>query len=199
MFKIIISTVLLFVLVAFMPCVSAIAQETKTDQQKAMDAYMKAMAPNENHAFLKSFAGQWDVTSTAWMQPGAPPSMSTSTGTAEVILGGRYLMMKYQGVMFGQPFEGIQIMGYDNTQKKYNTFWIDNTSTSFYLTTGTRDAAGNTFNDTGLWPDPMTGGTSKVRAVTKIISPDEFTYELFMVGSDGKEFKSLENRAVRKK
>jgi len=199
MFKIFISTVLMFVLVACMPCAPVFAQEAKTDQQKAMDAYMKAMAPNENHAFLKSFAGQWDVTSTAWMRPGAPPSVSSSTCTAELILGGRYVMLRYQGVMFGQPFEGIQIIGYDNTQKKYNAFWIDNTSTSFYLTSGTRVAAGNTINDTGLWPDPMTGGTSKIRAVTKLIGPDEYTYELFMVGADGKEFKSLENRSVRKK
>jgi len=199
MFKIFISTVLVFVVVACIPRTPAFAQEAKTDQQKAMDAYMKAMAPNENHAFLKSFAGQWDVTSTAWMRPGAPPSVSSSTCTAELILGGRYVMLRYQGVMFGQPFEGIQIIGYDNTQKKYNAFWIDNTSTSFYLTSGTRAAAGNTINDTGLWPDPMTGGTSKIRAVTKLIGPDEYTYELFMVGSDGKEFKSLENRSLRKK
>jgi len=199
MFKAFMSTVLVFVVVVCAFGVSVFAQETKTDQQKAMDAYMKAMAPNENHAFLKSFAGQWNVTSTMWMQPGAPPSVSSSTCSAELILRGRYVMMKYQGAMMGQPFEGIQIIGYDNTQKKYNAFWIDNTGTSFYLTTGTRDAAGNTFNDTGLWPDPMTGGASKVRAVTKFIGPDEFTYELFMVGPDGKEFKSLENKAVRKK
>jgi len=45
----------------------------------------------------------------------------------------------------------------------------------------------------------MTGGTVKVRDITKMISPDEFSYEMYMTGPDGKEFKSLENRAVRKK
>lgn len=53
--------------------------------------------------------------------------------------------------------------------------------------------------ETGDWPNPMTGGTVKVRAVTKIISNDEFVYEMFMTGADGKEFKNLENRAIRKK
>jgi Protein of unknown function (DUF1579) len=190
----------LFVLTAMSMalCGGAAAQEGTPDQQKAMEMYMKLMAPNENHAFLKSFAGDWNVTSTAWMQPGAPPSVSTSTSIGEIVLGGRYVMMKYAGTMFGQPFEGIQIIGYDNQQKKFASFWIDNMSTSFYLTSGTRDSTANTIDDTGLWPDPM-GGSSKIHAVTRLVSPDEFTYELYMVGLDGKEFKSLENRATRKK
>jgi len=36
------------------------------------------------------------------------------------------------------------------------------------------------------------GGTSKVRAVTRWIGPNEFVYEMYMVGADGKEFKSME-------
>ena len=176
----------------------AAAQEGTPDQQKAMEAYMKLTAPNENHAFLKNFVGEWNVSTTAWMQPGAPPATSSSTSKAELVLGGRYVMIKYEGLMFGQPFEGIQIVGYDNQQQKYVSFWIDNMSTAFYLTTGTREATTNTMDDTGVWPDPM-GGSSKVHAVTKLVSPDEYTYELYMVGADGTEFKSLENRATRNK
>jgi hypothetical protein len=199
MFKSIVSTILAVVAIASVIGTAAVAQEKSTDQQKAMEAYTKLAAPNENHAFLKNFAGEWDVTSTVCMQPGAQPSVSHSTCAAELVLEGRYCLMKFHGSMFGQPFEGIEIIGYDNALQKYITFWIDNTGTSFYLMTGTREAAGKTINDTGLWPDPMTGGTSKVRAVTKFVSPEEYTYELFMVGSDGKEFKSLENHCVRKK
>jgi hypothetical protein len=54
-------------------------------------------------------------------------------------------------------------------------------------------------NETGLWPDPMNGEKIKVRAITRFISQDEFIYELYMVGPDSKEFKTLENRATRKK
>jgi len=52
--------------------------------------------------------------------------------------------------------------------------------------------------DTGKWADPM-GGTTDVRSVTRIVSPDEYVYEMFMGMLDGKEFKSRENRCVRKK
>jgi hypothetical protein len=31
------------------------------------------------------------------------------------------------------------------------------------------------------------------------VGPNEFVYEMYMVAGDGKEFKSMENRCVRKK
>lgn len=38
-----------------------------------------------------------------------------------------------------------------------------------------------------------------VRAVTRIVGPDEYVYEMYMGLPDGKEFKSMEARYVRKK
>ena len=174
-------------------------QQSQQDQQKAMEAYMKMMATNENHAHLGMFAGEWNMTSKAWMMPGQAPETSQTTAQGEMILGGRFLKMNYKGTMFGQPFEGVQIIGYDNMKKKFITFWIDNSSTAFFLTEGILDESAKTMTETGVWPDPMTGGTMNVKGITKMVSPDEFTYEMYMVGPDGKEFKSLENRAVRKK
>jgi hypothetical protein len=178
----------------------AAAQDTVSDQQKAAtEAYLKFGSVNENHAFLKSLVGDWNVQTTAWMQPGAAPITSQGTGTAEPVLGGRFIMMKFDGTMFGQPYEGIEILGYDNLKKQYTTFWIDNTSTAFYYMSGTRDESGKALNESGLWPDPMSGGEVKVRDVTRVVGPDEIVYELYITGSDGKEFKALENRMLRKK
>jgi hypothetical protein len=89
-------------------------------------------------------------------------------------------------------------IGFDNIQKKYVTFWIDNSSTAFFLLSGTYDAAKNAWTDTGQWADPM-GGTTPVRSVTRIVGPDEYIYEMYMGMPDGKEFKSLENHCTRKK
>lgn len=174
-------------------------QQSQQDQQKVMEAYMKMAATNENHAYLAKFAGEWEVATTAWMQPGAPPQTSKGSSESEMILGGRFLKMHFKGAMFGQPFEGIQVVGYDNMKNKIITFWIDSTSTAFFLTEGTIDAASKTTTETGVWPDPVTGGTMGVKSITKLIGPDEYTYEMFMVGADGQEFKSMEYRAVRKK
>lgn len=176
------------------------SQNSQQDQQKnAMEMYMMLGATNANHQYFKNFVGTWDVKSTMWVMPGAPPTVSQNTSEAKLILDGRFLMMKIEGAMMGQPFEALQIVGYDNLQKKYITFWIDNTSTAFYLTSGVRDSVANILTETGEWPEPMSGGTIKVRYLTKMINADEFVYEMFMMGPDGKEFKTLENVATRRK
>lgn len=174
-------------------------QEEKMDQDKMMQAYMKMMAPNKNHEIFKDHVGEWIVMTKAWMQPGADPVESKNSAKIEVIMGGRFMKMTFKGTMFGQPFEGLQITGYDNILKKYVTFWIDSSSTSFYLTKGTLDETGKVMTEEGDWLDPMTGGTFKVRAKSTMISPDEFFHEMYITGPDGKEFKSLENRMTRKK
>jgi hypothetical protein len=187
----------LFTVVSAVLSGSRLSGQTPQDQQKAMEMYMKLGAVNENHAYLKQFVGEWKSKATMWMMPGAPPTTSENKARAELILGGRFLKMTYAGTMMGQPFEGFQIIGYDNLQKKYVVLWMDNTSTAVYQTTGVRDASGKTMTEEGLWPDPITGGKVTVRNVTKWLGPEEFVYESYMGLPNGKEFKSLEQRMVR--
>jgi len=175
------------------------AQTSAQDQQKAMEAYMKAAAVTENHAFLKRMAGSWLAQTTMWTFPGQPPTMSQNTFDGTMILGGRFVSLAYKGTMMGQPFEGVQITGYDNLQKKYITLWIDNTSTSFFLLSGHREPGKDIINQKGEWPDPMTGGMEKVRAAVTYTGPDSYVFEQFMTLPDGKEFKSMEMRCTRKK
>ena len=78
---------------------SLLAQEKKpdADQQKAMEAYQKAGAVTANHQALKYFVGRWDVESTMWTAPGAPPTVSKNTDTGTLIMGGRFVRMDYRG------------------------------------------------------------------------------------------------------
>jgi hypothetical protein len=177
----------------------ALAQEKQpaADQQKAMETYMKLGAVTENHEFLKKYAGSWACQVKGWMAPGQPPTVSQGTFQGEMRLGGRYLLMDFRGAMFGQPFEGLQLVGYDNMQQKYVTLWIDNTSTFFFTTSGTRQD--NVLSESGLWPDPLTGGQAPVKAKTTWVGADEYVYEQFMVMPDQSEFKSMEMRCTRKK
>lgn len=90
-----------------------------------MEVYMELSALNENHEYLRNFVGEWEVSTKG-----------------EWIMGGRFLKMHSKGSMSGQPFEDLQIIGYDNLQK-YVSFWIDSTSTAFYFLSGTRDVSTN--------------------------------------------------------
>lgn len=178
--------------------VSGLAQMSEQDQAKAMEAYMKAGAVTADHEALEYFAGRWKVESKMWAAPGAPATESVNTNAGEMILGGRYVRLSYKGEMMGQPFEGLQISGYDNIAKAYTTFWIDNSSTSFYLLNGTYDAAKKTYTFTGRWTDPL-GGETPVRMVIRIVSPDVYESETYMKLPDGKEFLNMSDRSVRVK
>ena len=98
----------------------------------------------------------------------------------------------------GQMFEGLSLLGYDKIKKKFVSLWIDSTSTSFYHATGTLDATKKIRTETGLWPDPMTGGNMKVEMVTTSMGKDSFKFEMYMyMGKD--KFKSMEMIYTRKK
>ncbi len=174
------------------------AQTTPPDQEKIMEAYMKAGEVTENHAYLKRFAGSWTAETTMWMAPGQPPTSGGGAIEGRMIMGGRFVALDFKGTMLGRPFEGFQLTGYDNMRKQYLTLWIDDTSTAFFELAGTRDAAGDVLDQTGDWADPM-GGTARVRALTRFVSADEYVFEQFMVLPDSGEFKSMEMRCVRKK
>lgn len=184
--------------IGFLTLAPVSAQTSSQDEQKAMEAYMKAGAVTENHAYLKRFAGSWTAKTTMWTVPGQPPTAGGGSFEGRLIMGGRFVALDFRGTMMGMPFEGFQLTGYDNMQKKYLTLWIDNTSTSFFMLAGTRDAAKDILDQTGEWADPMSGMT-KVRAVIRFINADEYVWEQFMVLPDGKEFKSMEMRCTRKK
>ena len=188
--------VLMSVLLIALP---ALAQEKKPDaeQQKAMEIFIKMGAVTENHEFLKKYVGGWDCQVKGWMAPGQPPTVSQGSFQGDMRLDGRYLFMDFKGEMFGQPFNGLQIIGFDNMQQKYITLWIDNTSTFFFTTLGTRQD--NVIGETGLWPDPLTGAQDPVKARTTWVNADEYLYEQFMVMPDKSEFKSMEMSCKRRK
>lgn len=190
-------TLLAFAL-ACLAAVSGSAQTSEQDQAKAMDAYMKAGAVTAHHEALRYFVGRWKVQSKMWAVPGGPPSEAVNTNAGEMIMGGRYVRLAYQGQMMGQPFEGLQISGYDNVAQVYTTFWIDNSSTSFYLLKGTYDAVKKTYTFTGRWPDPL-GGDTPVRMIIRILSPDVYESETYVALPDGKEFMTMADRSVRVK
>jgi hypothetical protein len=189
--------IMLFAVVLVVLPILAQEAQPKTEQQKAMEAYMKMGAVTENHEFLKKYAGAWDCQVKSWMAPGQPPTVNQGAFQGEMALDGRFLLMRFKGEMFGQPFEGLQIIGFDNMQQKYVSLWLDNTSTFIFTTMGTRQ--NNVISESGLWPDAVTGAQAPVKARTAWVNADEYVYEQFMVMPDNSEFKSMEMRCTRRK
>ena len=99
------------------------------DMQKYMAQMMKLATPGKEHKALAAMAGEWDVATKFRMGPEAPWQEGKATSTYKAALGGRWVIQEYKSDFGGMPFEGLQILGYDNLHKKYVSSWRDNFST----------------------------------------------------------------------
>jgi hypothetical protein len=170
------------------------------DSATAMKAWMAASTPGDMHKALAKSDGKWMGESTLWGAAGAPPSTSTAEMNNKMILGGRFQMGEFKGNMMGMPFEGISVVGYDNTKKKFVSSWVDNTGTGIMTMEGTWDDATKAMTMTGSMMDPATHKNCDMKEVFTMVDDDHQTMEMW--GPDpktGKQFKSLEIKFTRKK
>lgn len=166
------------------------------------DAMMKAwqayMTPGDVHKMIATADGKWDGEVTMWMAPGAAPSKSKSSCTNSMIFGGRYQKSMHTGNMMGMPFEGMSLLGYDNSKKVFVSNWIDNMGTGMMNMEGTWDDATKTINFKGKCVDPITGTDMDVREVFKFIDNNHQSMEMYSI-IDGKEMKTMEIKLSRTK
>jgi uncharacterized protein DUF1579 len=168
--------------------------QNNSDDMKAMMAYA---TPGDVHKMLAKSAGSWTGTVSVWMQPGQPAMTATATATNEMILGGRYLQSKNTGTMFGQPFEGVGVTGYDNAKKMFFNTWIDNFGTGIMSLTGSWDDASKSINFSGTEVDPVSKKDVAVREVWKFLDDNNQVMSLYMT-MNGQEAKTMEIKYVRK-
>ena len=171
-----------------------------TAEQKAMmEAWTKYATPGEPHQKMARWAGSWNTVVKEWMAPGAPPTTTQGSAEFKMILGGRYQQQNFEGTMFGQPFSGVGITGFDNAKKIFQTAWFDNGGTGLLMMTGTWDEATKALTETGTMDDVVTGKPMQLKGVTTSTDDDHMTYEMWMTGPDGKMFKTMEIAYTRKK
>ena len=168
-------------------------QEMMSAEDKAMmEAWQKAGAPGEPHEKLEALVGEWEAHSKFWSDPSEPPMESEATSSSKTIFDGRYIEQKYEGEWMGQPFHGVAMWGYDNLRKKFVSTWIDSTATSIYYSEGEWDAEKKAIVFHGESVDPVTGKTEMLEQIVRFDSDDKHVFEMFTVGEDGKEVKTME-------
>jgi hypothetical protein len=173
-------------------------ETTAPSQEEVMAAMMKMAAPGPEHAALNPLAGTWKTTTRMWTVPGAEPQVSEGTAERNWMMDGRYLVGNYKGVVAGMPFEGMEVLGYDNQKKEYVSSWVDNLGTGIMLSQGSAmDPATKSFTLTGTSTDP-TGKEHPMREVTSNV--DGNTYTMTMYASEtGQEQKMMEITCTRVK
>lgn len=172
-------------------------QEGKMDVQAMMEIYKKVGTPGAPHKLLARLEGSWTTKTRSWMEPGKPPVEATGRCEQKLLLDGRYLQQEYTGNIMGEPFTGINILGYDNHTKKYVSVWFDSMSTGIYFFEGTASKDGRTITQESRYDDPVKGPTTW-RSVTRVRDDNTLQYEMFLTPRRGKEEKMMEMTVTRR-
>ncbi len=170
------------------------------NQEEMMKKWAAVSTPGEAHKKLDDLAGNWDVESKVWNGgPDKPPTITKATSTFTWVLGGRFLRQEMKGEMMGMPLEGVGYTGYDNYNKKYIEFWIDNSSTAMFTMSGFVDQTGKVFTFYGSMDEWMTGENGKpVKYVTRILNKDKNIFEIHDLTITGANTKIVEMTYTRK-
>lgn len=181
----------------------AMAQDKEEKGDPGMEAMMAEFAkysiPGDHHKPLTAMVGTWDVVGKFWMGPGEPME-ATGVATFRSEFGGLYVFQEYSSEMFGKPFHGLGISGYDIFNGKHVEVWMDDMSSTLHHSEGTCTKDHKTITTTGMMDDPMTGEKGKkVKSVTEFVDDDKFVYSMYDVVDDGPDVKTMELTYTRRK
>jgi hypothetical protein len=170
--------------------------DKKIDMQSMMEIYRKVGTPGAPHKLLAKLEGSWTTRTTGWLE-GKPAMESTGTCEQKLVLDGHYLQQIYTGDMMGTPFSGINLLGYNNHTKKYESVWLDSMSTAIYFFVGKGSADGRTITQECSYDDPARG-PAVWKSVTRVKDDNTLEFEMFITPKGGKKEKMMEMTVARK-
>ena len=158
-----------------------------------------ALQPTEQHRLLQKDVGTWDAEITLFPpEEGAEPMKSKGTEKCELLMGGMWLVSRFEGEMAGMEFAGAGTFGYDPVEKKYVGTWADSMSPHLMIIKGDYDADTKTMTSTGEGRDPATGDMYLAKLVSRYLNDGTRTFEMHMRGPDGKFSKMMEIKYKRR-
>ncbi len=153
---------------------------------------MTMRQPTENHKRLEKLCGNWHGEETMHPSPWSADG-GTANGKLETRLGlgGFYIVSEYTQTRDGQvAFVGHGVYGYDTADDRYTMYWFDSTGVE-----PTPPGFGKWEGDTLMFE--RSHGSSASRYVYKIISDDEYRFEIKNC-QDGQEWKTFMEATYRR-
>ncbi len=153
------------------------------DHNKMMQKMQEVATPGKEHELMTIQVGTWDTTMKLWMggnKPGSQPLESTGIAEVKWVLGGRFLEEKSSGMIMGQPYEGMNLFGYDVFARKYVTVHADNMNTAMYTAEGHASMDGKSIILYGVMDEASLDIHGReVKYVLRIITPDHLQFDMY--------------------
>ena len=151
-----------------------------------------------SHRELGRLAGEWEGVTKTWFEPGVLADESPMTGRITSILGGRFLLYEYSGILAQRPFEGVAIYGHDLATDRFQAAWVD----SFHMSTGIMFSEGDPGERFAVLGSYDAGGPDIPRwgwrTEITVMNDDNIVVTAYNITPEGEESKATETRYQRK-
>ncbi|MCA8988341.1 MAG: DUF1579 domain-containing protein [Planctomycetaceae bacterium] len=165
------------------------------DAEGIAQLFIAHATPGKPHQQLQQMVGSWKTITHDYQSNPGQVIKSEGTSVFTSIMEGRFVKHVHHSTLNGQPFEGFGLSGYDNTQKKFVGFWVDNMGTGFLPLDGTYDETTRTWTEQGDYHSPL--GKMSFQALTQLKDDDHMGFTMFLLPEGGEEVKILEIEYTR--
>lgn len=132
------------------------------------DSLLALGNPSSGHHVLERLRGDWDVT----VKDEHGPSVAHSR--IRMILGGRYVVEDFKGILGSAPYEGRNTIGFNNATGLYEATWIDSLNTGMMNSKGRFDPPTDTLLFVGSIYNPVKGLVERVHSKLVFTGDDSF-------------------------
>ena len=178
--KLVPSALALLALLALGPAFAPLVQEAASPPAAAADS--KA---------LDAWIGTW----TAEVEAGGQRSQGREVCRRDY--GGTWIVSEFEGEIFGAPFKGLGLLGYDEVRRAYVSTWIDSVTPSLTVSEGQLSADGKVLKSTATGVDSE-GQPVVTESITTFRDARTRVFELAHVQPDGSRFTGLKITYTRK-
>ena len=148
--------------------------------------------PTKEHEWLATLVGEWDVKMNGVM------GESTGTNTIESGPGGFWNVTTFEVEMMGQPFKGIEILGYDPQKERFVSVWVDSMEPTLSLMEGSYDAEAKKLVMKGESVG-LDGKPAEMTNITEYKDADTMVFTMNVRGPDGADASMMTIEYKRKK
>jgi len=171
--------------------------EKKLSQEEEMAAWQAYATPGAPHQMLAAQAGNWEYTITYKAHPDSAREVTEKgTGTTKM-MNPLVQVNNYKGTMMGMPYEGHNMVAYDNAKKMFVSTMVDNMGSGISYMEGPWDEATKSMTLKGKMVDPGTGKELDSREVVTMPDANNQTVEMWCT-KNGKEEKMITIKLTKK-
>ncbi len=179
--------------ILYLALISCLGIPTLSAQKDSLaDPWTRYTQPGKVHEFLSDYKGSWQQSSHFWMAAGQKPQTFLISASAEMLLGGRFLQIKQNGLLAGMPYEGTLLLGFNTTSEEFTCVQTSNFGTGSLVLSGRWTEPFKSIELRGEMKSPETRLAVKVRQNIIFTDTDHFRIENYDQQDGSAEFKSAE-------